>query len=1048
MTIAAGTLVLLGWRFGAFWHFSGPRGFRVMQPNTALAFILAGASLWSAGHGTRVSRSLARLLALALFAIALITLAETYFWPRAHFYRLLAPVLPADASISLMSEMSAFCFALLGIALLALGTSMTWRRLGHVCAMTAVLLASIVVVDYAYNLTLQFRLASQSVMALHAALAMLALGTGILAADPEIGLVRVLNGEGPGGSLARWLLPAIVLVPFVLGWLRLHAQRIGYLGTESGVAVSAASSALICAIVLLIYARRIDEIDDVRSAAEMRLRDSAQFHRQILDSAQEGIVVTDRESRFLLWNRAMEQLSGLSEAEVLGHRLRDMFPSFKDPRSFEAISRVLRGEIAARFDAQRPFAEAEHWFAVNHAALRSDTGEVTGVIVTYRNVTDRKNAENALRETSRFNQQIIDNLRDGVAVFDRELHVASFNPFLESMTGLEAEAAIGLQVIEVLPYADRQGLQEALRKALAGETVEMPDVRREVDGHESWSWIRLAPLRRADGQVSGVLAVISDISERKRNELALRLAQERTSLALASAKMADWEIDLETRRVTWSENLAALFGRPLETFDGAPGGALKFVHQEDAPRLRQAFEDAIVNRSGFASDFRVVLPDGQIRWLSSTGHVSETGEHGPRLLGITTDVTERRTLESHLRQAQKMDAVGQLAGGIAHDFNNLLTAILGYTQFLAEVVTDPRQAKDVNEILSAANRAAALTRQLLAFSRREPTEVVTLDVNGAIGGLTNMLQRLVGEHVELNTSLANDLHAVRADRSQLEQVLVNLVVNARDAMPRGGTIEIETSTFTCRGCDRTDAREAGSLCAVGGERHRRRDRRGDPAANLRAVLHDQGNRKGDGAGIGDRLRDRHAVRRLHLGLQRARSRNDVQGLFAGGTWHSRGRRSNRRGGTTGAVRDGNSPGRRGRGRCSFAGRDDPRAGGLQRVLGAKPTGSRGGVPGIRTRVRAPADRRHHAWRVGAGPAPPTVSEPLSSARALHVRLYRTRHARPSTARNRGAVPAEALRCGRAPARGKTGDERITYLASSFRPASRLSWFRIAFNTRK
>ena len=793
VTIAAGTLVLLGWRFGAFWHFSGPRGFRVMQPNTALAFILAGASLWSAGHGTRVSRSLARLLALALFAIALITLAETYFWPRAHFYRLLAPVLPADASISLMSEMSAFCFALLGIALLALGTSMTWRRLGHVCAMTAVLLASIVVVDYTYNLTLQFRLASQSVMALHAALAMLALGTGILAADPEIGLVRVLNGEGPGGSLARWLLPAIVLVPFVLGWLRLHAQRIGYLGTESGVAVSAASSALICAIVLLIYARRIDEIDDVRSAAEMRLRDSAQFHRQILDSAQEGIVVTDRESRFLLWNRAMEQLSGLSEAEVLGQRLRDMFPSFKDPRSFEAISRVLRGEIAARFDAQRPFAEAEHWFAVNHAALRSDTGEVTGVIVTYRNVTDRKNAENALRETSRFNQQIIDNLRDGVAVFDRELHVASFNPFLESMTGLEAEAAIGLQVIEVLPYADRQGLQEALRKALAGETVEMPDVRREVDGHESWSWIRLAPLRRADGQVSGVLALISDISERKRNELALRLAQERTSLALASAKMADWEIDLETRRVTWSENLAALFGRPLETFDGAPGGALKFVHQEDAPRLRQAFEDAIVNRSGFASDFRVVLPDGQIRWLSSTGHVSETGEHGPRLLGITTDVTERRTLESHLRQAQKMDAVGQLAGGIAHDFNNLLTAILGYTQFLAEVVTDPRQAKDVNEILSAANRAAALTRQLLAFSRREPTEVVTLDVNGAIGGLTNMLQRLVGEHVELNTSLANELHAVRADRSQLEQVLVNLVVNARDAMPRGGSIEIETS---------------------------------------------------------------------------------------------------------------------------------------------------------------------------------------------------------------------------------------------------------------
>jgi hypothetical protein len=138
VTIVAGTFVLLGWRFGAFWHFSGPRGFRVMQPNTALAFILAGASLWCTRHGTRVSRSLARFLALALLAIALITQVETHFWPRVHFYRLLAPVLPTDANISLMSEMSAFCFGLLAIALLALGRSMTRRRVGHVCAMTAV----------------------------------------------------------------------------------------------------------------------------------------------------------------------------------------------------------------------------------------------------------------------------------------------------------------------------------------------------------------------------------------------------------------------------------------------------------------------------------------------------------------------------------------------------------------------------------------------------------------------------------------------------------------------------------------------------------------------------------------------------------------------------------------------------------------------------------------------------------------------------------------------------------------------------------------------
>jgi two-component system, cell cycle sensor histidine kinase and response regulator CckA len=797
-SIAAGALVLLGWRFGVVGPLAGPNGFRVMQPNTALAFVLGGASLWCIVRGTARAMLVGRGLALAVATIAILTVGETYVWPDVHFYRLLAPLLPSSRSVALMSALSASSFGLLALALFALRRGLYERRAGHIAALTAVLIATIILVDYAYSLTLQFRFISQSVMALHTALTLLALGTGILAADRGMGLVRVLTRSSPGGALTRTVLPVVVISPFVIGWVRLQVQRFNTVNTEIGMAVFAASSAAVCAAVVLIYARRLDEIDDVRSAVEGQLRESAQFYRQVLDSAQEGIVVTDRKSRFLLWNRAMEQLSGLPEADVLGHRLRDMFPSFKDPRSFEAISRVLRGEMALRFDAQRPFAQAAHWFAVNHAGLRSDAGEVTGVIVTYRNITDRKNAEQALRESSQFNQQIIDNLRDGVAVFDQELHVAAFNPFLETLTGIGAEDAIGRHLLEVMPQADRQGLHDALKRALAGETIEMPDVRQEIPGREAWNWIRLSPLRRGDGQISGVLAVISDISERKRTELALRVAQERTNLALAAAKMADWAIDVRTRRVTWSENLAALFGRPLDAFDGAFGGGLKFVHQEDAQRIRKSLEDAITNLSGFAADFRVILPDGQIRWLSSTGHVSDTGEHGPRLLGIMTDVTERRTLEAQLRQAQKMEAVGQLAGGIAHDFNNLLTAILGYAQFLAEAVTDPRQAKDVNEILLASNRAAALTRQLLAFSRHESVEVTTLDVNRIIGGLTNMLQRIVGEHVELRTTLASDLYAVHADRGQIEQVLVNLVVNARDAMPRGGSIRIETSNVQLR----------------------------------------------------------------------------------------------------------------------------------------------------------------------------------------------------------------------------------------------------------
>ncbi|HEX9084392.1 MAG TPA: ATP-binding protein, partial [Gemmatimonadaceae bacterium] len=192
---------------------------------------------------------------------------------------------------------------------------------------------------------------------------------------------------------------------------------------------------------------------------------------------------------------------------------------------------------------------------------------------------------------------------------------------------------------------------------------------------------------------------------------------------------------------------------------------------------------------------RSLWPDGSVRWLSGAGRIL-LGENAEpvRGVGISQDVTERHTLEEQFQQAQKMEAIGRLAGGVAHDFNNLLTAILGYCELLlTDSAPDDQRRPDIAEIQKAGRSAAELTRQLLAFSRKQIIEPTLLDLNEIVAGLRPMLGRLIGEDITVQLGLVPGRALVKADRGQLEQVIMNLVVNARDAMPNGGTLTIETA---------------------------------------------------------------------------------------------------------------------------------------------------------------------------------------------------------------------------------------------------------------
>ena len=276
---------------------------------------------------------------------------------------------------------------------------------------------------------------------------------------------------------------------------------------------------------------------------------------------------------------------------------------------------------------------------------------------------------------------------------------------------------------------------------------------------------------------------------------ALRTTEERMRFALQTADVGIWDMDYTTGVLRWSETLEAHYGLAPGTFEGTFEAFVERIHPDDRESVLETIGKAMKTGSEFVVQNRSIWPDGTVHWLSGAGRVL-LGDHGEpvRGVGISLDVTERRLLEDQYRQAQKMEAVGRLAGGVAHDFNNVLTVILGYCDLLLmDLKPEDPYYDDIAEIQKAGSRAGGLTRQLLAFSRKQIIEPTLLDLNQIVTDLRVMLGRLIGEDVKFVLQLEPELALVKADPGQVEQIVMNLAVNARDAMPNGGTLLIETA---------------------------------------------------------------------------------------------------------------------------------------------------------------------------------------------------------------------------------------------------------------
>jgi PAS domain S-box-containing protein len=420
-----------------------------------------------------------------------------------------------------------------------------------------------------------------------------------------------------------------------------------------------------------------------------------------------------------------------------------------------------------------------------------------------RYAVQQSRSERALRESEGRFRQLAENI--GAVFWLHELASARtiyVSPAFERIWGrpveaLYADPAIWLESI----HPDDHPAADAAPFAEQPYELEYRILR--PDGTTRWIRDRGFPIRDGQGRVYRTAGIAEDVTERKEAQAALVQREAHFRSLIENAHDLIMIVDEQCVMRYHSPSLERLLGFAREELAGRNG--FELVHPDDLPGTLQVFGD-LLGRPGGAvrHEYRVSTSDGGWKLLDTRG---TNLLHDPAVGGIVLnshDVTERRQAEEglrlseeQLRQSQKMEAVGRLAGGIAHDFNNLLTAIQGNVEMLMlEVPHGGAMRDDLLEIKRAATRAASLTRQLLAFSRKQMLAPKVLDVNAVVHELERMMVRVIGEDVQLVTVLGAEHAAVRADPGQLEQVVLNLAVNARDAMPRGGTLRIETREVT------------------------------------------------------------------------------------------------------------------------------------------------------------------------------------------------------------------------------------------------------------
>jgi two-component system cell cycle sensor histidine kinase/response regulator CckA len=538
------------------------------------------------------------------------------------------------------------------------------------------------------------------------------------------------------------------------------------------------------------YALTLGKEQESVRVARRALGASEQRFRALVENSSDAITLLDAQGTIIYASQSIRGLLGYAPEELVETNAFEYLHPEDEAGARETFVAILQAPgIPLRLEYRCRNKDDEWRFLEATMTNRLQESAVGAVVINQRDITERRQAEGELRKLS----SAVEQSADIVVMTDRNGVIEYVNPAFETLTGYTREETVG-RTPRILKSGrqDADFYQRMWAMLLAGKVFRGVLVNRKKNGKLYWAEKTITPIVDERGQLRNFIANDRDITQRRTAEEALKSSEERYRLLFERNLAGVYRTSAGEKFTEANDSLARMLGYESGTELLGQDTADFF----DNPIEREALKRELEAHGQVVSyELHARRKDGSDTWalLSSTLLRDQQGNVAGRE-GTVLDITERRGLEQQLLHSQKMDAVGQLAGGVAHDFNNLLMVISSYAELLADSIGGNAKAQyQAGEILKAARRAAGLTRQLLAFSRKQVMSPRIMDLNTVLADIGRMLPRLIGEDIRVEVRPGASLWKVKADPVQVEQVIMNLAVNARDAMPRGGHLVLETS---------------------------------------------------------------------------------------------------------------------------------------------------------------------------------------------------------------------------------------------------------------
>ncbi len=526
-------------------------------------------------------------------------------------------------------------------------------------------------------------------------------------------------------------------------------------------------------------------------SARQAYEELTQRLRLTLENMHDPFMLLDRELRFVFLNSAAEDALGQPRELLLGNAIDPVFP-FEDTVVFqEHYRQALKQQESVHFS--RHFRPLNTFFRVDAHPVPE------GLAVYFRDITEEQARTEQLRllEAAVSQQSDMLMITEAVPIDGPEgPRIVYVNDAFTRRSGYSRDEVIGAtpRLLQG-PRTDRAALDRIKAALRAQVPVREEVVNYTKQGDPYWLEIDIVPLTDEAGEPTHFVAVERDVTERRLMEEATRLSNERFHLVARATNDVIWDWDLEVGLVWWNDSMETVFGHDRAQLEPGRDSWSNRIHPDDREAVLARIH-AVIDGDGhtWTDEYRFLHADGSHRTVVDRGFLLRDSDgRTHRMLGSMQDITEQRRTMEELRQAQKLEVVGQLTGGVAHDFNNLLTVIMGNAELLVEELAGNPRARVLAEMTSnAASRGAELTSRLLAFARRQPLQPRVLNLNRLLPAMENLLRRTLPESIEIELVQAGGLWSTEVDPGQLESAILNLALNARDAMPGGGKLTIET----------------------------------------------------------------------------------------------------------------------------------------------------------------------------------------------------------------------------------------------------------------